>query len=68
MNCTRKLSLFDTHIWFQWSFFFQPELVYVFVFVLNVNVKTGVVCDVEPIGTAFAVLYEQVIDDPLDDA
>ena len=36
----------------------HPDVVRVLVFVLNVNVKTGVVWDVDPTGTAPGVFIE----------
>lgn len=44
-----------------------PEVVMVLVFVLNVIVSKGVVCAVEPTGTAPAALLEYCLDGPPDD-
>jgi hypothetical protein len=44
-----------------------PEVVMVFVFVLNVIVSRGVLCDVEPTGTAFAKLLEYILAGPPDE-
>ena len=44
-----------------------PDVVIVLVFVSNVIVNKGVVCDVEPTGTAFAKLLEYCLDGPVDD-
>ena len=45
----------------------HPDVVIVLVFVSNVIVNKGVVCDVEPTGTAFAKLLEYCLDGPDDD-
>ena len=41
-----------------------PDVVIVLVFVLNVIVNRGVVCDVDPTGTTPAVLAEYCLNGP----